>query len=83
MFVLTIFLVVQYALRDTITAQVGELDSLSQQVAGLADALGLERQETSRLTSELDTAGMQLAGEQARSAQQSTLIATLNATLTA
>ena len=51
MFVLTIFLVVQYALRDTITAQVGELDALSQQVAGLADALGLERQETQRLTS--------------------------------
>ena len=82
MFVLTIFLVVQYALRDTITTQIGELDGLSLQVSDLANALGMERQETSRLTSELDTAGMQLAGEQARSAQQATLIATLNATLT-
>lgn len=44
MFVLTIFMIVQFALRETITGQETQLGDLSAQVAGLADALGLERQ---------------------------------------
>ncbi|MFO1141740.1 MAG: peptidoglycan -binding protein [Amaricoccus sp.] len=42
-FVLSIFMIVQFVLRDTITGQGEELDRLSVQVANLADALGLER----------------------------------------
>ena len=39
MFVLTIFTVMQSVLRDTITAQDSELDTLTAQVAGLAERL--------------------------------------------
>ncbi|MFC7705333.1 peptidoglycan -binding protein [Plastorhodobacter daqingensis] len=49
MFVLSIFMIVQFVLRETITNQGSELDSLSLQLAGLADALGMERQEAERL----------------------------------
>jgi chemotaxis protein MotB len=42
-FVLSIFMIVQFVLRDTITGQTQQLDQLSVQVANLADALGLER----------------------------------------
>ncbi len=42
-FVLTIFMVVQFLLRETISGQAHKLDELTQQVAELADALGLER----------------------------------------
>ena len=40
MFVLTIFTVMQVVLRDTITTQSNELDSLTNQISQLADALG-------------------------------------------
>ena len=43
MFVLTIFTVMQSVLRETITTQTTELDSLTAQLSDLADALGLER----------------------------------------
>ena len=39
MFVLTIFMVVQFVLRETISGQESELDALSAQVRELADAL--------------------------------------------
>ena len=78
MFVLTIFLVVQFALRDTITTQGNELDDLSQQISDLGVALGMQRQENVRITSELDLAGRALAGEKSKTALQDTLIATLN-----
>jgi chemotaxis protein MotB len=42
-FVLSIFMIVQFVLRDTITGQGRQLEELSVQVANLADALGLER----------------------------------------
>ena len=53
MFVLTIFMVVQFVLRETITGQESELDALSAEVAALADALGLERQENDTLEQEV------------------------------
>ena len=63
MFVLTIFTVMQSVLRDTITTQDTELNSLTDQLSGLADALGLEQKRTRDL--------------QAEGERQSTLIATL------
>jgi chemotaxis protein MotB len=63
MFVLTIFTVMQSVLRDTITTQDTELNALTDQLTGLADALGLEQKRTREL--------------QAEGARQSTLIATL------
>ena len=53
MFVLTIFMVVQFVLRETISGQASELDELSSQIADLADALGLERDRNATLTAEV------------------------------
>jgi chemotaxis protein MotB len=47
-FVLSIFMIVQFVLRDTITGQGRQLEELSVQVANLADALGLERSRADR-----------------------------------
>ncbi len=63
MFVLTIFTVMQSVLRDTISTQDTELNSLTDQLSGLADALGLEQKRTRDL--------------QAEGERQSTFIATL------
>lgn len=77
MFVLTIFMILQYALQETITGQESELDELAGEVTSLARALGLEQQrvanledETAQLTANLDTARTQAE-------TQATLIATL------
>ena len=53
MFVLTIFMVVQFVLRETITGQEGQLDELSLEVAALADALGLERRRSADLETQV------------------------------
>ncbi|MEL5877462.1 peptidoglycan -binding protein [Cereibacter sphaeroides] len=76
MFVLTIFLAIQSLLRETITTQDSELDSLTGQLADLADALGLERQKSADLTAAVDAA-------RAEGERQAATIATLTATLSA
>jgi len=65
MFILTIFTVVQSVLRDQISSQSTELDELSAQVAGLADALGLERAQVAQLQAGLAAAGDAAAGGRA------------------
>lgn len=75
-FVVTIFMVVQFVLREQITTQGSELEALGAQVAGLADALGLERSRTAAL-------GADLASARAESDRQATLIANLTASLDA
>ncbi|WP_170374219.1 peptidoglycan -binding protein [Ruegeria atlantica] len=52
-FVLTIFMVVQFVLRETISGQEDELTALSDEVAALTGALGLEERENSRLQARL------------------------------
>ena len=49
-FVLSILMVVQYVLRDTISGQETELDQLSAEVAALSQALGLEQRRAADLT---------------------------------
>ncbi len=56
MFVLTIFMVIQFVLREQITGQESELDLLSDEVASLTATLGLERDRSAALTSDLDAA---------------------------
>lgn len=73
-FVLSVFMIVQSVLRDTINAQGGQLESLSAQVAQLADALGLETARSSRLETDLTAA--QTAGQ-----AQAALIASLTGQL--
>jgi chemotaxis protein MotB len=58
-FVLSIFMIVQFVLRDTITGQGQQLEELSVQVANLADALGMERSRADREASLVAT----LSGE--------------------
>ena len=53
MFVLSIFMVIQFALRETITGQETELNDLNLEVADLASALGLERRRGAELVAQL------------------------------
>jgi chemotaxis protein MotB len=83
MFVLTVFILIQSVLRETIDTQGGQLDSLSAQVADLADALGLERQKVTGLEGEVDRLGSDLADARARGEDQLAVIATLSGQLSA
>ncbi|MBP7242162.1 peptidoglycan -binding protein [Amaricoccus sp.] len=72
-FVLSIFMIVQFVLRDTITGKDRELGELSVQVANLADALGLARSQAdtqaaliSTLTGERDAQAERLADFEAQ-----------------
>ncbi|MDI3336774.1 peptidoglycan -binding protein [Defluviimonas aestuarii] len=77
MFVLTIFMIVQFTLRETIDNQDDELADLAQQVAGLADALGLERDRSAALEGEVAGLTADLDTTRAEADRQSALIATL------
>ncbi|MDP2740741.1 MAG: peptidoglycan -binding protein [Pseudorhodobacter sp.] len=83
MFVLTIFMVVQSVLRDTITTQDHELDALTEQVASLADALGLETLRADRLQTEVGRLGSDLTAAQAAGVEQAALIASLSGQIAA
>ncbi|QUS35780.1 peptidoglycan -binding protein [Falsirhodobacter algicola] len=74
MFVLTIFLVVQSVLRETITSQGSELDRLSDEMSMLSDRLGLEQRRNAELTGQVSDA-------QSEAARQAQLAATLTARL--
>lgn len=66
MFVLTIFMVIQFVLRQQITGQENELDALSGEVAALTQTLGLERDRTAALTTDLDDANTEAARQAGR-----------------
>ena len=70
-------MIVQFMLRDTINNQDSELNSLSQQVASLAAALGLEQQKSFGLESTIKDLNISLGEATSKSELQSTLIATL------
>jgi chemotaxis protein MotB len=81
MFVLTIFTMMQAVLRDQITTQGSELDAVTQQVAQLAEALGLEEQRASDLEGEIGRLQAGLAAASAEGERQSSLIASLTSQL--
>jgi len=64
-------------LRDTINSQDSELNSLSQQVASLAEALGLEQQKSFSLEGTIKDLDVSLGEATSKSEMQSILIATL------
>ena len=76
MFVLSIFMIVQSVLRETISTKENELSALTEQVAGLAAALSLREAEVSDLTGALGEAREQASA-------QASLIATLTSQLEA
>lgn len=73
-FVLSIFMIVQFVLRDRITVQDSELDVLAGQVASLTQALGLSEARVDRLEGEVAAAGE-------RAEEQASVIAGLTAEL--
>ena len=79
MFVLTIFMVVQFVLRETITGQESEMNQLNAEIAKLAQALGLEQRKTSGLEARVSELGVTLEAARTRAGEQAALIATLRA----
>ena len=76
-FVLSIFMIVQFVLRDTITGQGQQLEELSVQVANLADALGLERSRADREAALVTTLTGEKATAEARIASFEEQVASL------
>lgn len=77
-FVLTIFMVIQFVLRETISGQEDELTTLADEVAALAGALGLEERENSRLQARLGALNTTLSQAEDDLAQAQSLIASLS-----
>lgn len=77
MFVLTIFMIVQFVLRETISGQESKLDALSAEVAALAQALGLEQNRTSSLTKRVGELTATLGDARTLQQEQEALIAAL------
>ncbi len=80
MFVLTIFMVVQFVLRETITGQESEMNQLNQEIAKLAQALGLEQRKATGLEARVGELGATLQSAETRLGEQAALIANLTAT---
>ena len=77
MFVLTIFMVVQFVLTEQISGQETELDELSSEVAALAQALGLEQRTTANLETQMGTLRASLADAETQVEEQTSIIAAL------
>jgi len=80
MFVLTIFMVLQAVQTQRINGQESELNSLSGEVAALAQALGMERQNTADLETQLGSITTSLTAARDKAAEQAAMIASLSAT---
>ncbi|MEM1273115.1 MAG: peptidoglycan -binding protein [Pseudomonadota bacterium] len=82
-FVLTIFMVVQYVLNEEISNQDDELNALSAQLNDLADTLGLARTENARLEDRVATLSTDLTVAQRLNDSQTELIAQIGTQLDA
>lgn len=80
MFVLTIFMVLQAVQTQQINGQEDELNSLSGEVAALAQALGMERQTSADLEARVGALNTSLTSARDQAAEQAALIASLTAT---
>ena len=78
MFVLTIFMVIQFVLRETITGQESELDALAAEIVAISEALGLEKAKVVELEGELGILTSTLDDTEATNNQQSLIIESLN-----
>ena len=77
MFVLTIFMVLQYVLRETITGQENRLGALSAELSALAQQLGLAEDRNRELETEVGTLRSTLSDAQAEAETNALLIASL------
>ena len=77
MFVLTIFMVIQFVLRETITGQESELDALAAEIIAISEALGLEKAKVVELESDLGILTSTLSDREVVNEKQSLLIESL------
>ena len=77
MFVLTIFMVIQFVLRETISGQESELDALAAEIVAISEALGLEKSKVVKLESDLGILTSTLNDRDAENEQKSLLIESL------
>lgn len=77
MFVLTIFMMVQFVLREEISGQATRLDTLSAEVAALSRALGLEQDRNASLQDRVGALTSTLSDARTREAEQIALIDSL------
>ena len=77
MFVLTIFMVMQFVLTEQLSGQETELDELSSEVAALAQALGLEQRNNTDLEAQMGALRMSLSEAEAQAEEQTSLITAL------
>jgi len=63
MFVLSIFMIIQFTMHEKLTGQTKELDDLTQQLAGLADVLALERTHSAELEGQVGELESTLSGQ--------------------
>ena len=78
-FVLTIFMIVQFVLSETINSQDDELSTLNAQLNDLADALGLAQNRSAQLEQRVATLGASLSEAEGEVQLQAALIASLTA----
>ena len=81
MFVLTIFMVLQFVLRETITGQEAQLNSLEADVLALTSALGLQRDQSAALGAQVGVLSGELSGLQADLSESESLVARQNAVI--
>src|SRR6056297_295904 len=79
MFVLTIFMMVQFVLREEISGQETQLDALSAEVSALSLALGLEQDRNATLQERVGALTTTLGDARERQEQQAALIESLRA----
>ena len=77
MFVLTIFMVMQFVLTEQLSGQETELDELSSEVAALAQALGLEQRNNTDLEAQMGALRTSLSEAEAQAEEQTSLITAL------
>lgn len=82
MFVLTIFMIVQFVLRQTITGQETKLGQLSAEVSSLSQALGLEQDRSATLSDQVGGLTSALADIRAQSEAQSRALKEASAQIT-
>ena len=63
MFVMSIFMIIQFTMSEKILGQSKELDDLNLQLSGLADVLSLERDRSAALESEVGTLQSNLSAQ--------------------
>lgn len=78
MFVLSIFMIVQFSLRETITGQSQRLSDLNAQLSALTDVLALERTRTEAAESDLVSVRASLIDQTAETDRLSAALAALS-----